>query len=92
MMGGYALLFGTLTLLRHRAFQTTYFDLEIFNQAAWNTYQGWILATSNVTQNAESLLAQHFQPILIPLSLLYFIHSGPESMPTSGAGRVVEHI
>jgi len=79
-MALYALTFSALTIRRHQAFESSYFDLTIFDQAVWNTHHARILATSNVTQGAENLLAQHVQPILILISLLYFLHSGPETL------------
>lgn len=50
----YILTFSTLTIRRHQAFESSYFDLGIFDQAVWNTHHGRILATSNVTQEAEN--------------------------------------
>ncbi len=76
----YILTFSTLTIRRHQAFESSYFDLGIFDQAVWNTHHGRILATSNITQEAENLLAQHVQPILILISLLYLFYSSPETL------------
>lgn len=72
----YMLVFGTLTILKHQAFQTTAFDLGTMDQAVWNTSQGRILAVT-IQPGVSIRLAGHVEPILLLISLLYLLHSDP---------------
>lgn len=70
------LYFGTLTVLKHDAFQTTAFDLGNVDQAVWNTRHGRLLAMTNI-EGLTNRLGTHVEPILVPISLLYFVWSDP---------------
>jgi uncharacterized membrane protein len=72
----YVAYFGALTVQKHNAFQTTAFDLGNVDQAVWNTRHGRPLAMTNI-EGLENRLGTHVEPILLPISLLYFLWSDP---------------
>ncbi|MFC2030928.1 DUF2079 domain-containing protein, partial [Chloroflexota bacterium] len=72
----YVAFFATLTLLKHEAFQTTAFDLGNVDQAVWNTRHGRTLSMTNI-EGLTNRLGTHVEPILIPISLFYFLWSDP---------------
>lgn len=70
----YVLWFGDQVLLRYTTFKATGFDLGNYDQAVWNTLHGRFFQFTNHGSNWYGhpiRLAQHVEPILIPLSLLY---------------------
>src|SRR5579884_748763 len=75
--------FSWLSVLRHLAFQSHAFDLGNMDQAVWNTLHGQVLRFTDMEVGDHVLttrLAIHVEPILIPISLLYLLHSGPASL------------
>ena len=82
MVGSYFLFFATLTVQRHEAFQSTAFDLGIYNQALWNTAHGAFLRSTN-EPGFNMLLADHFQPTLLLFVIFYLIHAGPATLLVS---------
>ncbi len=76
MIVAYIAFFGTVTVLKHQAFQTTAFDLGNVDQAVWNTQQGRPLAMTNI-EGLTNRLGTHVEPILLPISVLYFLWSDP---------------
>jgi uncharacterized membrane protein len=79
LIGVYILFFGTLTILKHDAFQTTAFDLGNVDQAVWNTRHGRPFAMTNI-EGLTNRLGTHVEPILAPISLLYFLWSDPRAL------------
>jgi uncharacterized membrane protein len=77
LIGLYIVVFGVLTILKHRALQTTAFDLGTMDQSIWNTANGRILQVS-LQPGVDIRLAGHVEPILLVLSLLYLLYSDPE--------------
>jgi uncharacterized membrane protein len=75
----YIAFFAPLTILRHNAFQTTAFDLGNVDQAVWNTRHGRPLAMTNI-EGLTNRLGTHVEPILLPISLLYFVWSDPRTL------------
>jgi uncharacterized membrane protein len=75
----YVLFFGTLTVRQHDAFETTAFDLGNVDQAVWNTRHGRPFAMTNI-EGLENRLGTHVEPILLPISLLYFVWSDPRTL------------
>ncbi|MBI1881029.1 MAG: DUF2079 domain-containing protein [Chloroflexi bacterium] len=71
MISVYTLFFSYLSLLNHNHFNTNAFDLGIFDYAAWNNLHGNFFAGLFI--GLPSLFAIHFQPILLPLGLVYLI-------------------
>jgi uncharacterized membrane protein len=64
--------------LRYDTFKATAFDLGNMDQAIWNTLHGrWFQFTNHGSNwyGTPIRLSQHVEPILIPLSLLYLLHS-----------------
>ncbi|MGD8599156.1 MAG: DUF2079 domain-containing protein, partial [Anaerolineae bacterium] len=72
----YVAFFGVLTIQQHNAFQTTAFDLGNVDQAVWNTRHGRLFHMTNI-EGLTNRLGTHVEPILLPLSLLYFVWSDP---------------
>ncbi len=75
----YIAFFGTLTVQKHNAFQSTAFDLGNVDQAVWNTRHGRPLAMTNI-EGLTNRLGTHVEPILLPISLLYFVWSDPRAL------------
>ena len=75
----YAATFATLTLLRFYAFEARALDMGNLDQTVWNTAHGrWFHLTNQAgTVNRLSL---HVEPILIPISWLYWVYSGPPTL------------
>jgi uncharacterized membrane protein len=64
--------------LRYDTFTATAFDLGNMDQAVWNTLHGRWFQFTNHGSNWYGIpirLSQHVEPIIIPLSLLYLLHS-----------------
>lgn len=83
MVLAFAAGFSWLSILRHEAFQSHAFDLGNMDQAVWNTLHGRMLRFTDMAVGSHVLtdrLAIHVEPILPLLSLLYLIHSGPETL------------
>ncbi len=75
----YALFFSAYTLTRHRAFMTMGADLGNVDQAVWSTTQGRPLQYTN-WPGQTIRFGDHFEPILLLVSIFYFLHSGPETL------------
>ena len=89
----YVALFGTLSLRRHQNLNTNALDLGYTDQAVWNTLHGRLFRFSTYLDAAFGLdiplrefrdpgmlLGYHVEPILAPISLLYLVHDGPETL------------
>ena len=69
----YALEMGYQAVLRYYVFKATAFDLGNMDQVLWNTIHGrWFQFTNQAVDwyGPPTRLALHFEPILLPLSLL----------------------
>lgn len=75
----YMAFFGAWTVLKHHAFQTTAFDLGNVDQAVWNTRHGRFLAMTNI-EGLTNRLGSHVEPILLPISALYWVWSDPRTL------------
>ncbi len=74
---GYTAFFSTQLLLHYYSFGSRALDLGNMGQAIWNTSQGrWFHQTNQ--PGATSRLSLHVEPILIPISWLYYFYSSPE--------------
>lgn len=72
MIALYILYFSCYTLMADVRCQTRGFDLAIYDQTLWNTIHGrWFRSTFE--PGWEVLLADHVEPILLPISLLYLL-------------------
>jgi uncharacterized membrane protein len=75
----YIAFFSALSMARHEAFETLAYDLGNYDQAVWNTIHGRILRFTNV-EGLTIRLAQHVEPILLPVSLFYLIYESPKTL------------
>ena len=91
MTGVFAFLFSWLSVARHNAFQSHAFDLGNMDQAVWNTLHGHLLRFTDMDVGhtvLTSRLAIHVEPLLLLLTPLYLIHSGPETLLVAQAAVV----
>ena len=75
----YIAFFSALAVARHEAFETLAFDLGNYDQAVWNTSHGRLLRFTNV-EGLTIRLAQHVEPILLPVSLFYLLYDSPKTL------------
>ena len=93
LLVGYVALLGTLALRRHQNLHTNALDLGYTDQAVWNTLHGRFFRFSTYLDAAfaldipldeirepDVLLGYHVEPMLAPISLLYLLHDGPETL------------
>lgn len=74
-------LFSYLSVVRHYTFNTSVYDLAMYDQAVWNTSQGRPFAINLLEDTMPGLtnkLGDHVEPILLPLAALYWIRSNPD--------------
>jgi uncharacterized membrane protein len=71
LITAYGLFFSYLSIANHNHFLTNAFDLGIFDYAAWNNLHGNFFPGLFI--GLPSLFAIHFQPILLPLGLVYLV-------------------
>ncbi len=64
---------------KHHSLSTGALDLGSMDQAIWNTLHGRFFHQTN-QPGVTNRLSLHVEPILIPISWLYLIHSGPETL------------
>jgi uncharacterized membrane protein len=76
----YAAGFGSLSILRHRAFNTARYDLGNMVQTIWNTAHGHFLQMTSGDGIQISRLAAHFDPILAAFAPLWWIWPSPEML------------
>ncbi len=67
---GYAVFFGAYAVQRHNTLNTSADGISAADQAMWNTLHGRLLQQT-VGAVQVPRLAQHFEPVLVPLSLVY---------------------
>ena len=83
--GGGFVYFASLSLQRHRNFQSNAYDLGFFDQIIWNTSRGRFFETSFVPYN---FLGQHFDPVLLLFAGLYRLGGGVETLLVAQAALV----
>ena len=76
----YAAGFGSLSILRHRAFNTGRYDLGNMVQTVWNTAHGHFLQMTSGDGVQISRLAAHFDPILAAFAPLWWVWPSPEML------------
>jgi uncharacterized membrane protein len=67
-------------ILRYDTFKAAAFDLGNMDQVLWNTIHGRLFQFTNQAidwYGPPTRLAIHFEPIILPLSLLYVFHADP---------------
>lgn len=73
---GYACAFSYLTLVRYAAFEARALDMGNLNQSIWNTAHGnWFHLTNQ--PGTVNRLSLHVEPILLPISWLYWLYPAP---------------
>ena len=82
-MVAFAAVFTSLSVLRHRAFNTGRFDLGNIVQAIWTTAHGHgFLQQTNLRGEQISRLGSHFEPILAVFAPLWLIWPSPDMLVT----------
>ena len=76
---GYILFFTAQLFLHYQTFGSRSMDLGNMDQAIWNTLHGRLFHQTN-QPGVTNRLSLHVEPILIPVSLLYLVYSGPETL------------
>jgi uncharacterized membrane protein len=80
VMIAYSLEMSHQAILRYETFKATAFDLGNMDQVLWNTIHGRPFQFTNQAidwYGPPTRLAVHFEPIILPLSLLYAFHADP---------------
>src|SRR5260370_3819739 len=80
MMVVYTLDMSREAILRYDTFKATAFDLGNMYQVLWNTIHGRLFQFTNQAidwYGPPTRLAVHFEPIILPLSLLYVFLADP---------------
>ncbi len=67
----FLLVAGLLTLVKHFNFQTTGFDLGIFNQSLYLYAHGWM--GPNTIRQVATLFGDHFEPVMLLLAPMYYV-------------------
>lgn len=75
----YIATFTWLAILRHASFNSSGFDLGIYDQVVWNTLHGRIYFYTTTGQPLLHL-SNHADPILLLVAPFYLIYSGPEML------------
>lgn len=79
-MAAYAVGFSTLSVLRHRSFETGRFDLGNMVQAVWSTAHGDPLAVTNLRGEQTVRLAAHVDPIIAVFAPLWWVWPSPDML------------
>ncbi len=72
--------FLAFNLASHAAFDTSAYDLGIYDQVVWNTAHGRVMAYSAEPWYSSNFLGTHLQPILILLAPVYWVWSDPRAL------------
>ncbi|GIK39820.1 MAG: hypothetical protein BroJett011_36530 [Chloroflexota bacterium] len=75
----YIITFTWLAILRHASFDSSGFDLGIYDQVVWNTLHGRPFFYTTTGQPLLHL-SNHASLILLLVAPFYLIHSGPETL------------
>jgi len=75
----YIITFTWLAIQRHASFNSSGFDLGIYDQVVWNTLHGRIFFYTTTGQPLLHL-SNHADPILALVAPFYLIYSGPEML------------
>ncbi len=80
--------FGTLSALRHIAFNTGRFDLGNMVQAVWSTAHGDVLEVTNLRGEQMSRLGAHFDPILAAFAPLWWLWPDPTMLVVAQSAAI----
>src|SRR5918998_6025045 len=84
-IAAYAVGFGSLSVLRHRAFNTGRFDLGNMVQAVWSTAHGDPLEVTSLGGEQFVRLGAHFDPILVLFAPLWLVWPSPSLLVVAQA-------
>jgi uncharacterized membrane protein len=78
----YALVFGSLSLVRHWAFHSTALDLGVFDQVLWNTVHGRFVESTLSLERCDPhpFFLDHFSPALLLIVPFYAAVPRPETL------------
>jgi uncharacterized membrane protein len=78
----YAVVFGSLSLVRHWAFHSTALDLGVFDQVLWNTVHGRFMESTLSLERCDphSFFLDHFSPALLLIAPFYAVVPRPETL------------
>lgn len=76
---GYIIIFLQLAIQQHASFNTSGFDLGIYDQLTWNTLHGRFFFYTTTGQPALHF-SNHASLNILLLAPFYLIHSGPETL------------
>jgi uncharacterized membrane protein len=79
LMTLYTITFCAVSIRRYDTLDTGGYDLGIYDQTAWNTAHGRFLRYT-IVEGRTIKLAEHVEPILLPIALLYLIYSSPVTL------------
>ena len=79
MLATYISFFSVYNLRKHAAFETTGYDLGIWDQKVWNIFNGRPFIVTLMTE-VENNLGNHVDPIAIFVALLYWLHPGSQTL------------
>ncbi len=74
----FAIAYALYGLFRHWRFDSSAYDLGIFDQAIWHLSR--FEAPSSTVRGLSNLLGDHFSPIIAVLAPLYWMAPGPEAL------------
>ena len=84
LMVAYSAYFSALSIQRHNTFRTYASDMGQMDQALWNTLHGHLLEDTrdngDRTARQAPRLTDHVEPIFLPVSLVFLIYDGIESI------------
>ena len=78
----YAVVFGSLALMRHWAFHSMALDLSVFDQVLWNTVHGRFMESTLSLERCDphSFVLDHFSPALLLIVPFYVLIPRPETL------------
>ena len=80
LIGLYVLGFGTLSVLKHEAFQTHAADLGNMDQPIWNTLHGRFVDETKDDGTQAPRLTDHFEPIFALVSLTFLLYDDAKAI------------
>ena len=80
--------FSSLSVLRHRAFQTGRFDLGNMVQAVWSTAHGHPLRITSLEGEQISRLAAHVDPVLVLWAPFWWLWPSPDLLVVTQAAAI----
>jgi uncharacterized membrane protein len=87
-IAAYTVGFGSLSILRHRSFETGRFDLGNMVQAVDSTAHGRFLEMTSLQGEQISRLAAHVDPILALFAPLWWIWPSPDMLVAVQAAAI----